>query len=404
MEYLFIAIFVFLFFSQTFFYGYVLDDIDWQRKMKLFWKDKNKKQFIKYITYGALGVVPAKIDHLITIVFNIINALLITYIFGYFAALLYTIHPSNHQTTIWLNGRRYQIALMFSLLCLINPYISLLAFPIAFYVHPISSPILIISCITHQSFIPLLSLLPCLFFINHYKTWLKGRFYIQNGEIFQKFELGKLIMSIKCFATYWYDAIIPFNIKMFHPHLWGIELEGNRKRMYDLNAHFWLSIAFLLAIHVGVWIVDRSCLKWAVLFDLCLLQWLPIWKNPVQLYANRYAGLAMVFFCVLVVKLFYSAVPYYALYLGMVTLKDMYMYRDVYMYYFSHLLRMPHSMNAHWYAINGLYSHAEFFMNQNKLAEVIMNDCYGKSAGFMWCINHPKPDMIHEVLNKKIGG
>lgn len=404
MEYLALITLVPLFFSPTLFFGYVVDDIEWQRKMKFFWKIRDRKPlaFWKKITYGCTGACPLWVDHLITITLHTLNCLCICYLFGYMAAIIYAVHPTNHQISIWLNGRRYQLSIFLSLISIINPYVGFIAYPLALWIHPISAPAFILSAVINLSYIPLLWLIIGSLFYGHIEKWTKNRFKIQDNEIFQKFEWGKITLSIKCLALYWYDALIPFNIKMFQPQIWGMELTGNRKRMYDLNVHFWLSIAFLSAIHVGVWLVDSSSLKWAILFDLCLFQWLPIWKNPVQLYANRYSGLAMVFYGVLFVKLFYSIAPFLVLYLGMVTLKDMHMYRDVYAYMFSQIIRMEHNMPAHWYAMNGFHGHVEFFLKKGNAGDAYMNDCYGKSVGFMWCLNNSKYDMIHDALTKKI--
>lgn len=402
MEYLFLFALCAIFFYPTLKYGYVVDDSEHQKNMKIWYKSNSPKKFWQSITYGCLGICPKWVDHAITTFLNFVIASLICALFNPLSAIIYTIHPTNHQLTLWLNGRRYQLALILGLISTIFPFVGFIAFPMGMFIHVSILPFVFISAIINQTWLPILWALPALFAVKHIKAWIKRRYSIQPTEVHKKFEWGKIILSIKCLSSYWKDTILPTKLSMFNEEYWGLELEGNRKNMYSINAHFWLSVAFLLIIHVGVWLIDRSFLKWAFLFDLSVLQWLPLWKNPVQLYASRYASIAMVFGCLLLSQVIPQ--PWNMLYLGYIgtlTLNNMGMYKNVYSYFFLHMLHQPNNMAAHWYAIHGFNNQSMWFQKTNKQADALMNDVYSRTAGFLWVLNHKHFDMIHEEVYRK---
>ena len=103
---------------RTLSYGLVIDDIDWYRKIKSgqcdnrfspnrsmpWWKVLANKLY----GAGTFGL-NYRIDHITTLTLHIITAVLISTVFNPIAAILWSVHPCNHQTAIWLTGRRYQI-------------------------------------------------------------------------------------------------------------------------------------------------------------------------------------------------------------------------------------------------------------------------------------------------------
>jgi hypothetical protein len=104
-----LVIFNILLYWRTISYGYVIDDIDWQRIIRpcLSNKDITPPNRIMYAIYGSLPI-PVYLDHAITLTLHIITVLLISAI-SPIAALLFSAHPCNHQTAVWLNGRRYSV-------------------------------------------------------------------------------------------------------------------------------------------------------------------------------------------------------------------------------------------------------------------------------------------------------
>lgn len=123
-------------FARTIFFGIVIDDIDWYAKISRGDLDWNKYTHLKrpYAWYrfitdrlyagGTFGT-NTTVDHTITLALHIITCILIYFTFGvstvsYLTAILYSIHPTNHQTSIWLNGRRYALINILALISLLT--------------------------------------------------------------------------------------------------------------------------------------------------------------------------------------------------------------------------------------------------------------------------------------------
>jgi len=106
-----LIVFNFCLYGRTLRYGLVIDDIEWYEKIRqgIF----QRAPFTRlYSHYG----LPHPIEHSITLTLHIITVLLISQI-SPLTALLYSCHPCNHQTAIWLNGRRYSYLNIIVLSC-----------------------------------------------------------------------------------------------------------------------------------------------------------------------------------------------------------------------------------------------------------------------------------------------
>lgn len=130
---------------RTVFYGLVIDDIEWYAHWDDQWRrtdvgrgySGSRWWFLHPHTilnslYGAATFYSFnrrwrsyRIDHMLTLSLHIITALLLSHI-SFVAALLWSIHPCNHQTSIWLTGRRYSIINILFLTMLITHTIWLL--------------------------------------------------------------------------------------------------------------------------------------------------------------------------------------------------------------------------------------------------------------------------------------
>lgn len=99
----------------TLFYGLVIDDIEWYSLIRGgMFKHCNPL----YRLYGA-GTFTTNIfwDHATTLTLHTITAIIIATKFGIIPAFLWSAHPCNHQTAIWMTGRRYQFINITFLLC-----------------------------------------------------------------------------------------------------------------------------------------------------------------------------------------------------------------------------------------------------------------------------------------------
>ena len=118
-----------IFYARTINYLLVVDDLTQFELKKNGEKCELKKAgFVRWIKYklygfGTLGVDftdqktqrnSIRKDHLLTLVLHATICCLIYEVLGhndisFWAALLYAVNPTSHETSIWSNGRRYSI-------------------------------------------------------------------------------------------------------------------------------------------------------------------------------------------------------------------------------------------------------------------------------------------------------
>lgn len=101
---------------KTLSYGLVIDDIDYFRAYR-----QNGQYWTLWMRflYGSSPSLSILTNHIITLTLHIITCLLLCHI-SPVAALLFAIHPCNHQTAVWLNGRRYSVLNILFLVILIT--------------------------------------------------------------------------------------------------------------------------------------------------------------------------------------------------------------------------------------------------------------------------------------------
>jgi hypothetical protein len=122
----------------TLFFGLVIDDIEWREKIKngIF----KRAPWTRFYSGGTIST-NTFIDHATTLSLHLLTVLLINHTFhNPFAAALYAIHPCTHQTSIWLNGRRYAILnililLAYKLKIIIPVLIAIIPIIIIYFIH-----------------------------------------------------------------------------------------------------------------------------------------------------------------------------------------------------------------------------------------------------------------------------
>ena len=114
-------------FYRTLNYDMVIDD----NCRKFHTKDLTNNWFIRLYRctrYSGYGGIPIKLDHLLTILLHTTVCILIYIVLGnnthsFIAALLFSIHPANNQVSIWLNGKRFAVMTILTLLMwMFKPY------------------------------------------------------------------------------------------------------------------------------------------------------------------------------------------------------------------------------------------------------------------------------------------
>jgi hypothetical protein len=415
MEYLLIIAVVFGIYSRSINHGYVVDDdksyVCTQGLLRYLAGGAYSKEHWTALFYGA-GLFKDRVhDNLFRITLTATIACLIYSCFGnIWVALLWAIHPMNNQLTLWLNGRRYQVSLILGLLAYKFPIAGLFLYPMAVYVHPISLPFLPITALFVTP-VAIAWALPAVFAMPRLLAWIKQRWMIQNFPLYKSFNWGKPVMAVKCLSEYAICALFTPKMTMYHPKLWGIaELEGNRQRAYALNPVFWLSIALLSLLGYVGWFIGGSCLKGAVIAFLGVLPLLGFWKNPTQIWAQRYASLAMIGFMMYVVGIaeftgYHTNVliPILVWYLT-ITMNSMNMYKDLYGFFWHHFIHYPNNQNAHWFGAVGFNNYAQAALKSKKFNDTAMYSSHSMAASLLWCMRNQTPDLIHNFASKQLQG
>ncbi len=117
--YLSIILFNLCLYWRTLSYGLVIDDIEWQAKFKHGFPPITCIDYALLRLYSFYPPFSNRINHIITLSLHILTCCLIAVVFNPVAAFLYSAHPINHQTAVWLNGRRYSLITIIVLLLLL---------------------------------------------------------------------------------------------------------------------------------------------------------------------------------------------------------------------------------------------------------------------------------------------
>jgi hypothetical protein len=307
-------------------YSIIIDDWEYYENIKkgcYKWKKDAFKSFtieqkIKYIIRyiieklyggGTFGINTI-IDHAFTTSLHALTCVLIYALFkgqvGFWTAMLYAINPINNQTSIWLNGRRYQIVIILCLLALLFKPFGIVLYLITplFQVTGLFLPILFVDISWLFLLIPP-SIIAIKYksFKNHYEEIIRKLHNKDQKELRPK----RLKIVIKSYGFYIFNMIFP-RISMFnYPNMikWGVTLEGN-KDAYAYNWEFYKGILSLVL--TGILFLVPELRLYAVFIFIGTLQWSGILIFHQQL-ADRYVSLVNIFMMFCLVLLFHTT-PY----------------------------------------------------------------------------------------------
>ena len=299
---LIIALFSFLAFYPTLKYKEVVDDNRrLQRGIK--YKLKWDLDYLAEMFYGAGTVEPLWLDHLLTICLHTLSCVLIYVCFGstpssFIAAVIYCILPTNLQTSVWLNGRRYIINVILCLLIVTFKPWGILLYPLTplFQINALLVPLYYLP--EHWYLLFLIPAFPFLFrgrMMNVFKT--RKAKYKSSCEL-QTIKPKKLIIMIKTYGHYFTRCLMPCN-HAFYPEFiqyYAITKEG-LKDAYAINKDFLRGVGCLFTISfliVHYWSTPVAFgLGWWLLFTLQFTNAYTI----TQTAADRYMALPNVGLC-----------------------------------------------------------------------------------------------------------
>lgn len=328
INYIIIIFVVIIFYIRTLEYSIIVDDIRYYaeiKKGKYKWRRRDYKHFntirsfIKNLhqkLYGAGTFGLNTIwDHAFTTFLHAVTCALIYAVFGhtkiaFWTALLYAVNPINNQTAIWLNGRRYQIVIILSLLALLfKPYgiVFYLLTPI-FQMTGFFIPILYWDI--SPLFILIMPVLAGLAYKKIKRSYLSRKRLIHHKE-FDKWGWGRFKVIIKCYGFYFYKMIHPAQTLMNYPTLmkWGLTQKGNDDA-YSINFEFWKGASAFALTGVVIYIPELRLTGIFIL--LGILQWSAI-ICVFQLLADRYISLVNIFIMYVLAYVFHTYLPIYAL-------------------------------------------------------------------------------------------
>ena len=235
----------------------------------------------------------AHLDHLLTICLHTTASVLVYLAFhSFWAAILYSCNPTNMQTSVWLNGRRYLINVILVMLMVIFPIAGIPLYMATglFHYTAIFAPVLFLGWWS----VPVAGLF-YLLFRGRIDSVVKSRLANIPTPEWKTFTPKRLIVSIKIYGFHFFKMLFPGITLMNYPTLfmWGNTKEGN-KDAYAFNFDFYLGILALLVSVLGVGILPPAYRLWAVFMALAIAQWCAIIPAN-QLLADRYTSTAMPF-------------------------------------------------------------------------------------------------------------
>lgn len=281
----------------------ILDDIPWyahrQKKDIPFKGFKGLVLWFQDTFYGgATFGMNIELDHLFAIGLNCLTGVLIYKALGnndisFWASILWLANPVNNQVTCWLNGRRFMVNIILTLIMMLSPwFIFLYPLTSVLQVSAFFAPILLASKSPLFLLIIPLVLGCCLTVL---RTKIQARFKLVHDKDRQTLHPKRLFIIVQDYGHFFFKMLVPGTCAFTYPmhYYWGITEKGN-KQAYSFNFDFWRGILAISLSVLGFYYFggNKACL-WAFLC-LSTLQWCSL--IPVtQDLADRYVSLPSVF-------------------------------------------------------------------------------------------------------------
>jgi len=363
MEYILIIIaFNMILFFRTLRFSICVDDIRRYKSIQDGVLDTQKTpiNWLKIRLYGGGTFGPARkgeapdahIDHAFTILLHTLASVIVYLAFGsseisFWSAILYSCNPTNTQTSVWLNGRRYliNVILVLSMVMVAKlqygwiACLPLYAATSMFHVTAFAAPVLFIGWYS----IPLALCFYALFH-NKINGKIKERMASLQTRDFREFTPKRLIVVVKCYGFFLTKMLFPGITLMNYPNLffWGITKDGNNDA-YRFNYDFYVGIFSIFASVCCIVALPDTSRPLAGFAALAILQWCAI-IPATQLLADRYTSTAMPFVMFFVAYFVHTPIVLMAL-AGFYVARLWYamdMFTSIWHYYKYQLYHAPH--------------------------------------------------------------
>ena len=305
-----IILVIIIVYFKTLFYNYVCDDF----KVAYRTKKKDGNLFFKiWQEIKGTSYYNPKRSHLIVIILHCIVCILIYIVFGsnkvsFLTAILFVLHPSNTECSVWLSGKRYVYASILALLMFVFPIATPLLWASAGYLSIITavSPIMFIS--TKWWF---WAILPFMVF----GFWRPLKKKLELNEKYRTDEmrvlrLRKLILAIKTFGFYFLRGIFPLRIGFYQTIGTGLGVTKKfTKECYKIDRDFWIGL--FIVYFVGTNLIFNSSspvfygLLWWTVNILPFCNWITISQNS----SLRYSYFANIGLCLVLANVLNNVRP-----------------------------------------------------------------------------------------------
>lgn len=317
----------------------IVDDVRWYKM----WQDQEKSD-IKYPmtwrdipkrlygggTFGTMWVKRVgpfllnaiEFDHLVGIILHTISCLLMFAVLGaneisFFGSLLYASCSTTMHTTVWLNGRRYSVNIILTLLMVglsnMNGWWSLLCYPLyaataSFHFTAFFSPVMFNNPWITIAFMSI-------FFFTFRQRIIEGiKSKLDQIASPEKkgFKPQRIIIVIKSFGWYFFKMIFPGMTRVIYGkfYFWGETPEGN-KNAYAINTDLFKgAMAILICAVVFLLLPNAQKAMW-IFMALGTLQWSAI-VSASQVLADRYINLPNIFMQFFIAMAAFHFFPVYA--------------------------------------------------------------------------------------------
>jgi len=253
-------------------------------------------------------------DHIFQTVLHTIISILIYIVFGQnqislCAAALYSINPITAQTAIWLNGRRYAIAIIMILLMLILKPLGFVLYPALFLFHYTGwlAPLLL-----GWIGIPIIAII-VLLARKQIKSKIDARLKYINNQQLHKFYPKRIIVIIKSYGLFLTRIFFPKTPKLVHSELYWYEItnEGN-KDAYAYNYEFYQGLVCIIASIASLFILQGDLFFYWLFSTLTILSWSTI-TSAVQVQADRYISATVPFLMVFLSLIIHKLAGFYTI-------------------------------------------------------------------------------------------
>ncbi len=241
---------------KTLFYGWVGDDVERANRKQEF-NNIIHRWWLQFISMKHINSMNA---HAINIVVHAICCCMIYLALGrsnisFLAAMLFTLNPVNMQGSVWISGRNYVTASIFTLGMFLFPpltwafYMTSSYFAVSGWFAPL--------CFLGTKWWYMVGIIPIAWVLTnsnkvtiHKKLWETAGLKTTNTEM-RAMKPKKLIVFLKTHLYYFVLAIFPFNLGIEHDYLRGFGTNATDNKIgYKLDKLFYigLTLAIFMAI------------------------------------------------------------------------------------------------------------------------------------------------------------